>query len=74
MRLVLRAGIALKRAPFGGAFVVDRAALAAAEIDDELAGLIVADRPFDTETIPPHLLLAIEQGVAEGWLSVEDHP
>ncbi len=66
----LRDGVVIRRVPFGGAFVIDAAHLAAVEIDDELADLLThGSEPMSL--LPPAITEGIRQGVADGWLVME---
>lgn len=69
MRLRLRAGLTVHPAPFGGAFVVDRARLAAVEVGDELVALLAAGGVVGPEGLAQPLRAQVEQGLSQEWLS-----
>jgi hypothetical protein len=69
MGVRLRAGASVHIAPFSGAFVVDRAGLAAEEIDDELAVLLTTRPSLEPDDVPASLRAAFDRAVAEGWLT-----
>jgi hypothetical protein len=71
MRLRLQAGLTVHPAPFGGAFVVDRARLAAVEIGDELVALLAGEGVVGPEGLAQPLRAEVEHGLAQGWLSAQ---
>jgi hypothetical protein len=80
----LRAGVSLHPMPFGGAFVLDDARLAARQISSELAQLLtgagtgtgtgagtgVGSAPHDPP--PPVLAAELRLGLDDGWLIHQD--
>ena len=63
----LRQGVSLHPMPFGGAFVVDAARLAARQISSELTQLIAGTAPPPTDP-PPELAAELRLGLEDGWL------
>jgi hypothetical protein len=66
----LRAGVSLHPMPFGGAFVLDDARLAARQISAELTRLLAAAGAGSAPADPPPPVPAAELrlGLDDGWL------
>jgi hypothetical protein len=62
-------GVIVRRAPFGGGFVVDPARLAAVEIDDPTVDLLIAGEGIcDEDHVPDALQRLTAAGLDAGWL------
>ena len=64
----LRAGVSLHPMPFGGAFVMDDARLAARQISSELTRLLAGTAQAPTDPPPPVLAAELRLGIDDGWL------
>lgn len=67
MILRLREGVSLHPMPFGGAFVLDGARLAARQISAELTRLLAAAAPPPADPSPA-LDAELRLGLDDGWL------
>jgi hypothetical protein len=73
----LRAGVRLHPMPFGGAFVLDDARLAARQISSELTQLLAAATTTAMAAAaagpqPPALAAEVRLGLDDGWLIHQD--
>jgi hypothetical protein len=64
----LRAGVSLHPMPFGGAFVLDDARLAALQVSPELTGLLAGTGSAPADPPPPVLAAELRLGLDDGWL------
>lgn len=64
----MRAGVSLHPMPFGGAFVLDDARLAARQISSELTRMLVGVAPRPAGPLRPALATELRLGVDDGWL------
>lgn len=64
----LRAGVSLHPMPFGGAFVLDDARLAARQISAELTRLLSGAGSAPADPPPPVLAAELRLGLDDGWL------
>lgn len=64
----LRAGVSLHPMPFGGAFVLDDARLAARQISCELTRVLAGAGSAAADPPPPVLAAELRLGVDDGWL------
>jgi hypothetical protein len=64
----LREGISLHPMPFGGAFVLDDARLAARQISSELTRLLAGTATSPADPPPPALAAELRLGLDGGWL------
>lgn len=64
----LRAGVSLHPMPFGGAFVLDDAQLAARQISSELTRVLAGTASTPADPPPPLLAAELRLGIDDGWL------